>query len=68
VAGRSVGGDSDERVRRRFEKDLSAVTSRAYGELEHRPIEGFIHKFKLPKSQCYGRATFDLLRARVLAV
>jgi hypothetical protein len=42
-------------------------TSRAYGELEHRPIEGFIHKLKLLKCQDYGRATFDLLRARALA-
>jgi transposase len=67
VAGRSVEGGSDEKVRRRFEKDLSAVTSRAYGELEHRPIEGFIHKLKLLECQGYGRATFDLLRARALA-
>ena len=32
------------------------------------PIEGFIHKLKLLKCQGYGRATFDLLRARALAV
>jgi transposase len=31
------------------------------------PIEGFIHKLKLLKCQDYGRATFDLLRARALA-
>ena len=32
------------------------------------PIEGFIHKLKPLKCQGYGRVTFDLLRARALAV
>ncbi len=30
------------------------------------PVEGFVHKLKLLKRQGYGRAGFDLLRARVL--
>jgi len=29
-------------------------------------MEGFVHKLKLLKRQGYGRAGFDLLRARVL--
>ena len=31
------------------------------------PAEGLIHKVKLLKRQCYGRATLPVLRARVLA-
>ena len=31
------------------------------------PVEGFINKVKLLKRQGYGRANFDLLRARALA-
>ena len=30
------------------------------------PVEGFVHKLKLLKRQGYGRAGFDLLRARML--
>lgn len=30
------------------------------------PVEGFVHILKLVKCQDYGRADFDLLRARVL--
>jgi len=30
-------------------------------------VEGFINKLKLLKRQGYGRANFDLLRARALA-
>jgi transposase len=31
------------------------------------PSEVFVHKLKLVKRQGYGRASFDLPRARVLA-
>jgi transposase len=31
------------------------------------PVEGFVHKLKLLKRQGYGRANFDLLKARTLA-
>jgi len=31
------------------------------------PVEGFINKLKLLKREGYGRANFDLLRARALA-
>ena len=31
------------------------------------PVEGLVNKLKLVKRQGYGRAGFDLLRARVLA-
>jgi transposase len=30
-------------------------------------VEGQVHRLKLVKRQMYGRAKFDLLRARVLA-
>lgn len=31
------------------------------------PVEDFVNKLKLVKRQGYGRANFELLRARVLA-
>jgi len=31
------------------------------------PVEGFINKLNLLKREGYGRANFDLLRARALA-
>jgi transposase len=30
------------------------------------PVEGHVHRLKLIKRQMYGRASFDLLRLRVL--
>jgi transposase len=30
------------------------------------PVEGFVHKLKLIKRSMYGRASFGLLRSRVL--
>jgi transposase len=30
------------------------------------PVEGHVHRLKLIKRQMYGRASFNLLRARVL--
>jgi transposase len=30
------------------------------------PVEGHVHSLKLIKRQMYGRASFDLLRLRVL--
>jgi transposase len=50
-----------------LEKDFSAVHAGLTGNWSNGPVEGFIHKLKLLKRQGYGRAGFDLLRARMLA-
>jgi transposase len=50
-----------------LEKDLSAVRAGLTERWSTGPVEGFIHKVKLIKRQGYGRADFELLRARVLA-
>jgi len=61
----------EAQVMRKFaaglKKDLSAVRARLTEEWSNGPVEGFITKLKLLKRQGYGRANFDLLRARVLA-
>jgi hypothetical protein len=36
-------------------------------EWSNGPVEGFVNKLKLVKRQGYGRAGFELLRARMLA-
>ena len=36
-------------------------------EWSNGPVEGFVNKLKLLKRQGYGRAGFELLRARMLA-
>ena len=48
-------------------KDLAAVKAGLTEHWSNGPVEGFVHKLKLIKRQGYGRANFDLLRARVLA-
>ncbi len=57
-------------VMRRFavglEKDLAAVRAGLTETWSNGPVEGFVHKLKLLKRQGYGRAGFELLRARVL--
>lgn len=62
---------SEAAVMRRFsaglKKDLSAVRAGLTESWSTGPVEGFINKVKLLKRQGYGRANFDLLRARVLA-
>jgi transposase len=50
-----------------LEKDFSAVHAGLTENWSNGPVEGFIHKLKLLKRQGYGRAGFDLLRARMLA-
>lgn len=51
----------------RIKKDFSAVRAGLTESWSTGPVEGYIHKVKLIKRQGYGRADFDLLRARVLA-
>ncbi len=50
-----------------LKKDLSAVRAGLTEEWSNGSVEGFVNKLKLVKRQGYGRAGFDLLRARVLA-
>jgi transposase len=50
-----------------LKKDLSAVRAGLTESWSTGPVEGFITKLKLLKRQGYGRANFDLLRARALA-
>lgn len=48
-------------------KDLDAVRAGLTETWSNGPVEGFVHKLKLLKRQGYGRAGFELLRARMLA-
>jgi transposase len=48
-------------------KDLDAVRAGLTQKWSNGPVEGFVHKLKLLKRQGYGRASFELLRARMLA-
>ncbi len=50
-----------------LKKDLAAVRAGLTEEWSNGPVEGFVNKLKLVKRQGYGRAGFDLLRARMLA-
>jgi transposase len=50
-----------------LKKDLEAVRAGLAEEWSNGPVEGFVTKLKLLKRQGYGRANFDLLRARILA-
>jgi transposase len=49
-----------------LKKDLNAVRAGLTEGWSNGPVEGFVHKLKLIKRQGYGRAGFDLLRARML--
>ncbi len=46
--------------------DYDAVRAALSTPWSNGPVEGHIHRLKLIKRQMYGRANFDLLRARVL--
>ena len=48
-------------------KDLDAVRAELTEEWSNGCVERFVHKLKLLKRQGYGRAGFELLRARMLA-
>jgi transposase len=62
---------SEAEVMRKFaaglKKDLPAVRAGLTESWSTGPVEGFINKVKLLKRQGYGRASFDLLRARAMA-
>lgn len=50
-----------------LKKDLEAVRAGLTEGWSNGPVEGFVNKLKLVKRQGYGRAGFELLRARMLA-
>ena len=50
-----------------LKKDLAAMRAGLTEKCSNGPVEGFVNKLKLVKRQGYGRAGFDLLRARMLA-
>jgi hypothetical protein len=72
-AGRVAGGSrgvrcaGDKEVRRRTGKGPLRGARRADGPWSNGSVEGFVNKLKLVKRQGYGRAGFELLRARILA-
>jgi transposase len=51
---------------RRLEPDRSAVDAALRLPWSNGMVEGQIHRLKLMKRQMYGRASFDLLKLRVL--
>ena len=50
-----------------LDKGFSSVRAGLSERWSNKPVEGFVTKLKLLKRQVYGRANFDLFRARVLA-
>ncbi len=50
-----------------LQADRSAVEAALTTEWSTGPVEGHVHKLKLIKRQGYGRASFALLRRRILA-
>lgn len=51
---------------RGLRKDLAAVTAGLSQHWNSGPVEGAVTRIKLLKRQSYGRASFDLLRRRIL--
>jgi len=52
---------------RTLRQDEAAVEAGMTGPWSNGPVEGQVNRLKLIKRQMYGRAGFDLLRARVCA-
>ena len=66
MAGRSQG----HRVKafaQSLSQDLAAVRAALTLPWSTSPVEGHINRLKTVKRQMYGRASFDLLRQRLLA-
>jgi transposase len=55
-----------QRFVRTLKQDLSAVEAAVEQTWSNGPVEGHINKLKTIKRQMYGRAGFELLRARIL--
>lgn len=56
-----------DKLARSFEKDKAAIHAALTLPWSNGQTEGQVNRLKLIKRQMYGRAKFDLLRARVLA-
>ena len=54
-------------VRKDSARDLPAVHNALTEPFSNGPVEGHINQLKILKSQMYGRAGFELLRARLLS-
>ena len=65
-AAEASGVTAMQRFAKSLEKDLSAVRAGLTESWSNGPVEGFVHKLKLIKRSMYGRASFGLLRQRVL--
>jgi transposase len=50
-----------------LDRDAAAVKAALTEPWSNGPVEGHVNRLKVIKRQMYGRANFDLLRARVLA-
>jgi transposase len=55
-----------QRFVRTLKQDQSAVEAAVEQSWSNGPVEGHINRLKTLKRQMYGRAGFELLRARVL--
>jgi transposase len=51
---------------RTLRRDLHAVEMALTASWSNGPVEGHINRLKMIKRQMYGRAGFELLKARVL--
>lgn len=49
-----------------LQQDIAAVRAALMFKWSNGPVEGHVNRLKLVKRQMYGRADFDLLRARLL--
>ena len=62
----AVGIEAMSRFVRQLKKDRAAVENAVEQAWSNGPVEGHINRLKTLKRQMYGRAEFELLRARVL--
>ena len=49
-----------------IQRDLAAVTAGLTLPHSSGPVEGQVNRIKMLKRQMFGRASFDLLRTRIL--
>jgi hypothetical protein len=62
----AAGIEAMTRFVRQLKKDRAAVENAVEQVWSNGPVEGHINRLKTLKRQMYGRADFELLRARVL--
>jgi transposase len=63
-----VGKLRTRRFVRTLKQDQSAVEAAVEQSWSNSPVEGHINRLRTLKRQMYGRAGFELLRTRVLAL